>query len=153
MTALQYWGREIWRDLITPCRYPRDPITDFFSQVGKLACAGGVTLMCAFGWREATGEMPGRMALFLAVVLGYALAIEVLCVGWDARDSWADSAFVALGAGLVVWPVREVAVQGDGTLIWLEHRKFLVLVAVAAVFCVLRAAPRVVRKMEGGDGQ
>jgi hypothetical protein len=102
-----------------------------------------LSLVVVCAWREATGEMPYRWAVFLVVSVGYMFAVEIASQGWESGDSWFDCLMVSLGSAGVLFPFLEVS-AGDGvTTLILSHTVLAWFISVWAVMLSARVLRRV----------
>lgn len=132
----------MWHDLNTPDDFRDDWYGELTNQCGHTLLGVVVALLIVCAWREVTGEMPVRSWAFVAVFVPYAVGIEWLRQAWRAGDSWFDALMVAVGASAVLLPWREVYAVEGGTVVYLQHRYMLGIVAVWAVMLSLRVARR-----------
>lgn len=127
-----------WDVLLAPSAFPRDPYGELTNQLGHTMLGIILAIFVVCLWREAAGEMPYRWSVFAVVVLGYLIGIEVLSQGWTPGDSWFDAAMVGFGAAGLLFPLKEVAPEGDMTILALNHHVLIWLLSMWAVALAVR---------------
>ncbi len=138
-------GWRFWEVLTAPSAFRSDPYGELTNQLGHTMLGIILAIFVVTAWREAAGEMPYRWKVFAVVVLGYMVGIEWLSQRWTAGDSWFDSLMVAFGSGGLLFPLHEVEASGRETLLSLDHRLLIWIVAGWSVCLCLRVWRRIGR--------
>lgn len=93
---------------IIPDKFPRDPLGWAGNQAGHTMIGAMFAFDFCMVFHAVAGEYPFKSTLFAVLVLVYLIFVELKGQGWKGIDTVEDTAFVASGGAMILFPFSEI---------------------------------------------